>query len=97
MEWLRRELRKGMNARTYLLVACLALTLLWIQSLDGRGRAKRARGIPHAAPTAAAAMIPLAATPEVSGPAGAEGAATLVGWGHDPFGPRFTEAGKATR
>ena len=83
MEWLRGQLKRGMNPRTYVLVAFLLATLVWIQSLDERERALRAKaqGLSSGAPAPAvavdAAMKQGSSTP------------TDSGWGRDPFANRF--------
>ena len=38
MQWLRKQIREGMNTRTYALVGVLLAMLLWIYSLDDRTR-----------------------------------------------------------
>ena len=43
MDWFREQMKKGMNPRTYVLVAFLVLVLVWIQSLDQKRRELRAR------------------------------------------------------
>jgi hypothetical protein len=94
MEWLREQVKRGMNPRTYVLVAFLVATLAWIHSLDERQRALRAK-------TGAAGSQP---PPAVAATApGKHGASTPTdtGWARDPFANRFgaapAEMGRAAR
>lgn len=82
MDWLRGQLKRGMNPRTYVLVAFLVATLFWIQSLDERERALRAK-----ASAAGGSPAPAVAV----NPALKEGSSTPTdsGWGRDPFASRF--------
>src|SRR3990170_424909 len=89
MDWLRRQLRKGMNVRTYVLVGVLAGILIWMQSLDAKQKAIRTRA--YAASPAAG--LPAAALPAVPGARRAMLAAVSSGWGGDPFAQRFSAAG----
>lgn len=83
MQWLRKQIREGMNTRTYLLVGVLLGMLLWIHSLDEKTRALRSRSVagggaaPGPAVLAAASQRVDAVTP------------TPPGWGGDPFDRRF--------
>ena len=83
MDWLREQVKRGMNPRTYVLVAFLVATLAWIHSLDERQRALRAKA------GAAGSQAPAPAV-AVSGP-GKHGPSTPTdsGWGRDPFANRF--------
>lgn len=81
MDWFRDQMKKGMNVRTYVLVAFLVATLVWIRSLDQKRREMRAR-IP-AVTIASAPAAPLPARLAERGGKRAE--ATPVGWGSDPF------------
>ena len=64
MDWFRDQMKKGMNPRTYVLVAFLVLVLVWIHSLDQKRRAIRARTpIVTVAATPTALMPPKAAVP----------------------------------
>lgn len=83
MDWLRGQLKRGMNPRTYVLVAFLVATLFWIQSLDERQRALRAKAV------AAGSQAPMTAV--AVDPALKEGSSTPTdsGWGRDPFASRF--------
>ncbi len=82
MQWLRKQIREGMNTRTYALVGVLLAMLLWIYSLDEKTRALRSgsaagRGAPAPAMLATASERGNAVTP------------TPPGWGGDPFDRRF--------
>jgi hypothetical protein len=82
-DW-RERIRRGMNVRTYVFVAVLVATIVWIQSLDGQLRAARARA-------AAKTTISAASAPATDNEARAadEGKDSAEGWGRDPFDPRF--------
>lgn len=82
MEPLRRWMREGMNARTYVLAGVLVLLLIGVYSVDGRGRAPRAR---PADPGASQAVASLPAAAPRSAPA----TPTPPGWGADPFQRAF--------
>lgn len=90
MDWLRTQVRKGLNPRTYVLVGLLMLTLLWIQSLDAKSRLLRAK----AASGSAAIAGPLPAVLASGGRKTAPSDPTPAGWGRDPFGGRFTDGGR---
>lgn len=83
MDWLREQVKRGMNPRTYVLVAFLVATLAWIHSLDERQRALRAK-------SGAVGSQPPSPAVAVSGP-GKRGPSTPTdaGWGRDPFANRF--------
>ena len=91
MQWLEKQIREGMNTRTYALVGTLLVVLLWIHSLDEQTRAlkARARASGGAPPPAVLAVSPSgrgqAATP------------TPPGWGEDPFERRFRLGGAPDR
>ncbi len=88
MQWLRKQVREGMNVRTYVLVGVLVTVLLWIYSLDERTRALRSRARTSAGATPAASVL---APP----PARAAAATpTPLGWGEDPFQRRFRVGGE---
>jgi hypothetical protein len=83
MDWLREQVKRGMNPRTYVLVAFLVATLAWIHSLDERQRALRAKaGAAGSQPPAAAVAVLAAVKRGSSTP-------TDSGWGRDPFANRF--------
>jgi hypothetical protein len=82
MQWLRKQIREGMNTRTYALVGVLLAMLLWIHSLDEKTRAMRSRG---AGGGAAPAPAVLAAAADRGGAV----TPTPPGWGGDPFDRRF--------
>ena len=42
MDWVVRQLRKGMNARSFILLGILVAVLLWIRALDSRQKSLRA-------------------------------------------------------
>ena len=81
----RDQLRRGMDPRTYLLLAILVVAIVWVQSLDGRLRAARVR------PAAAGAAVPAESDDSPGAVAGARDAESAEprGWGRDPFDPRF--------
>ncbi|HET9951952.1 MAG TPA: hypothetical protein VFS09_09175 [Candidatus Eisenbacteria bacterium] len=86
MQWLEKQIREGMNTRTYVLVGALLALLLWIHSLDERTRALRSRSAASGGTSAPAPAVPAA------GPgSGRVGAVTPTppGWGDDPFDRRF--------
>jgi hypothetical protein len=85
MDWLRDQVKRGMNPRTYVLVGLLVATLVWIQSLDERQRALRAKARASSPPPAAAVAAVAVAS------AGRQGPTTpaAAGWGRDPFEQRF--------
>jgi len=82
MDWFRDQMKKGMNPRTYVLVGFLVLVLVWIQSLDQKRRAIRAR-------TPAVSIAPAPAAPLMPAKVAVQGDArasvTPPGWGQDPF------------
>jgi hypothetical protein len=87
MDWFRDQMKKGMNPRTYLLLGFLIAVLFWIQSLDAKQRAFRAKA-------AAVTMTPAPAVPAVARLAertGPRAAQTPVGWGSDPFERRVLD------
>jgi hypothetical protein len=87
VDWVLRQLKKGMNPRTFILLGLLVAVLIWIQSLEARQKALRASGDAAAVPAAAVAAAPAArarrAAPDAVNP----------GWGEDPFARRFSAAG----
>jgi hypothetical protein len=83
MQWLEKQIREGMNARTYALVGLLLAVLVWIWSLDDKTRSLRSRAAAAAGP--APAVAALATGSERPGPA----SPTPPGWGDDPFDRRF--------
>ena len=88
MDWLRHQLRRGMNIRTYVLVGVLLAVLFWIQSLDSKQKTIRAKArgaVPAPVPAVPASSARRAVTASVS-----------PGWGLDPFARRFSAAGEAT-
>jgi hypothetical protein len=81
MDWFRDQMKKGMNPRTYVLVGFLVIVLVWIQSLDQKRRAIRAR-------TPAVTLAPAPAAPmpaKIAAHDDARASATPPGWGQDPF------------
>src|SRR5690349_2429054 len=84
MQWLEKQIREGMNTRTYVLVGALLAVLLWIHSVDEKTRSLRAR-----AATAGAAGAPAPAV--LAAASGRSGAVTPTppGWGSDPFDRRY--------
>ncbi len=91
MDWFRDQVKKGMNPRTYLLLGFLVAVLLWIQSLDAKQRALRAKA-------AAVTMTPVPATPAAARLAEAPGRRaeqTPAGWGSDPFERRVLDLKEA--
>ncbi len=92
MDWLREQVKRGMNGRTYVLVAFLLVTLLWIHSLDERQRALRAKA------SAAGSQAPAPAVAAAAGAKHGTSTPTEAGWGRDPFANRFgaTPAGAGT-
>jgi len=83
MDWLREQVKRGMNPRSYVLVAFLVATLMWIHSLDEKQRALRAKAA--AAGSHAPAPATAIAGAEKHGPS----TPTEAGWGRDPFANRF--------
>ena len=89
MDWLRDQVRKGLNPRTYVLAGLLILVLIWIQSLDAKQKALRAR-----ASVAVATVAKAPATPASSKERSSEAFPEVVGWGRDPFERRILDAGE---
>ncbi len=83
MQWLEKQIREGMNARTYALVGLLLAVLVWIWSLDDKSRSLRSRAATSAGSAPPVAV--LASFTERGGPA----SPTPPGWGDDPFDRRF--------
>jgi hypothetical protein len=83
MQWLRKQIREGMNTRTYALVGVLLAMLLWIHSLDEKTRTLRSRTATGAG--AAPAPAVLASTGDRTSAV----TPTPPGWGSDPFDRRF--------
>ncbi len=94
MTWWREQIRRGMNARTFALVAILLLTLVWIGVMDRRAAALKARGR-----AAAASVAPGPAQPSAAEPALRQAllAGVSAGWGSDPFGRRIPAPGDEGR
>ena len=84
MSWIQNQVKQGMNGRTYALLGALAVTLLWIQSLDSQDKRARARALAAGGAVAAPSAAVVAAVPK-EGPS----TPTNPGWGRDPFGRRF--------
>jgi hypothetical protein len=87
MQWWTKQIREGMNARSYLLVGVLVVVLLWIYSLDEKTRRLRARGAAGAAAPAASVIAAPTARAAAATP-------TPPGWGEDPFQRRFRVGGE---
>jgi len=85
MDWMREQVKRGMNPRAYVLLGLLAVTLIYIQSLDDQQ--KRARARAHAA--GAPAQVVVAAPVVKEGPS----TPTELGWGRDPFDRHFASGG----
>ena len=83
MDWLREQVKRGMNPRSYVLVAFLVAALLWIHSLDEKQRALRAKA------AAAGSPAPAPATAVAGGEKHGPSTPTAAGWGRDPFANRF--------
>ena len=81
MDWFRDQMKKGMNPRSYVLVGFLVLVLIWIQSLDRKQKAIRARTPAVTAAPAAAVPVPT----RIPDRGEMRAAATPPGWGEDPF------------
>jgi hypothetical protein len=90
MDWFRDQMKRGMNPRTYVLVGFLVGVLVWIQVLDQKQKALRAK---HPAVTLAQAPAVPAARQEERDPAHAS--MTPPGWGGDPFQRRVADAGES--
>ncbi|MGE5175137.1 MAG: hypothetical protein ACM3JJ_02075 [Hyphomicrobiales bacterium] len=88
-EWLKEQAKRGMNARTYVLLGILAVTFVWIQSLDARTEALRQKA--RAASEATAALPAAAARSDE--PKQGPSTPTADGWGRDPFDRRFGAGG----
>jgi len=82
MQWLRKQMREGMNTRTYALVGLLLATLLWIHSVDEKTRSLRSRAAGQGAAPAPATLATAPARGSAVTP-------TPPGWGGDPFDRRF--------
>ena len=80
MNWFRDQVKKGMNFRTYALLAFLVVVLFWIHSLDAKRRAIRA-----AMPVVAVAPLAAPAPARPADRSGARASMTPAGWGSDPF------------
>lgn len=91
MDWFREQMKKGLNPRTYALLAFLIAVLVWIHSLDQKRREIRAR-IP-AVTLAPALAVAIPSRPAERGEARA--AATPAGWGSDPFERRVFDGKEA--
>ena len=83
MEWLREQVKRGMNPRTYILVTLLLAALAWIHSMDERQRALRAKA------SAAGSTAPVPAVAVAAGAKHGPSTPTEAGWGRDPFANRF--------
>ncbi len=86
MNWFRDQVKKGLNFRTYALVAFLIVVLFWIHSLDQKRRAIRA-----AIPVVAVAPPAPPAPARLAGHGVAQASMTPAGWGSDPFERRVFE------
>jgi len=89
VNWLIAQLRKGLNARTYVLAGALVAVLLWVQSLEVGQRAARAQSR-----ATAAAPAPAPAAVAAAGMRRAAHGAVSPDWGQDPFARRFPGAGE---
>lgn len=87
MDWIRDQVKKGMNVRTYVMLGFLVAMLVWIHSLDVKRRELRAK----------TSAITIAPAPAVPSPArlaersGERSVATPAGWGSDPFERRVLD------
>lgn len=87
MNWFRDQVKKGLNLRTYALLGCLIVALIWIHSIDQRRQALRA----HLA-SVSIAPAPLPPAPaRLAGHGAAQVSMTPAGWGSDPFERRVFE------
>ena len=86
MDWFRDQMKRGMNPRTYVLVAFLVGVLLWIQVLDQKQKALRAKN--PAVTLAPAPAIPAVRHEERDA---AHASMTPPGWGGDPFQRRLAD------
>jgi hypothetical protein len=82
MNWVIEQAKRGMNARTYVLLALLVVTLVYVQSLDEQQKRARARARLAGGPPPALAVPAVAPKLGISTP-------TEPGWGRDPFERRF--------
>jgi hypothetical protein len=87
VDWLLRQVRKGLNPRTYVLLGLLLAVLLWIHALDARQKGLRAKAAAAPAPPPAVPAVAASAAPR------ANPEAVSPGWGADPFARRFSAAG----
>lgn len=88
MQWWSKQMREGMNRRTYALVGVLVVVLVWIYSLDEKTRHLRSQGRGGTASAPVVAVLP-AAFPRM-----AAATPTPPGWGEDPFQRRFHIGGE---
>jgi len=82
MNWVVEQAKHGMNARTYVLIGLLVVTLVYVQSLDEQQKRARARARLAGGPPPAAAVVAVAPRTGITTP-------TEPGWGRDPFERRF--------
>jgi hypothetical protein len=85
MNWVVERAKHGLNVRTYVLLGLLAVTLVYVQSLDEQQKRARARARVAGGPPPAVAF-PAVATRSSATP-------TEPGWGRDPFERRFEARG----
>jgi hypothetical protein len=86
MNWVVEKAKQGMNLRTYILLGLLAVTLVYVQSLDEQQKRARARARVAGGPPPAIAVPAVATRSGTATP-------TEPGWGRDPFERRFEARG----
>ena len=94
MDWFRDHMKRGMNPRTYYLVAFLVAVLFWIHSLDVEQKALRAKNRAWASAPGAAGAFSTAAHSAVGKGTAVSFDSTPLGWGSDPFGRRVMDVGE---